>query len=65
MKNLTRVIGGAGAGIIALIAGLLVIKPLFTVFSEISKTLPIPVGLMVGFFLLIIAGAIFQIVAGR
>lgn len=60
MRNIERALGGAGAGIVAILAVLLLAKPLLEAFSELSTEIAMPVTLIVGLILLGIAGAIFQ-----
>ena len=60
MRNIERVIGAAGAGIVAILAVLLLAKPLLEAFTDLAKEIPMPVNLIVGLILLAIAGAIFQ-----
>lgn len=60
MKNIDRAIGAAGAGAIALVAVLLIAEPLLEAFSELAKTVNMPVTLTVGLILFAVAATIFQ-----
>ncbi len=60
MRNVERAIGAAAAGILAIIAVLILINPLLQGFSGILQNFPGPGMWIVGGLLLLIAGAIFQ-----
>lgn len=60
MNTLDRTIGAAGAGAIALVAVLLLVKPLLEAFSEMAKTIDMPVTLIVSLILIGVAASIFQ-----
>ncbi len=60
MNNLDRTIGAAIAGAMALVAVLLLANPLLVAFTELAKQIAIPVTLIVGLLLFVIAATIFQ-----
>lgn len=60
MKNIERAIGSAIAGAVAILAVLLLAKPLFEVFADTLKESSLIVSVIVGLILLAIAAGVFQ-----
>jgi len=64
MMEFAKIFGAAVAGGLSVILVLLLAKPLFDAFAEISKQVNVPASLIVGAILLAIVAGIFKKVLG-
>jgi len=60
MKTVDRAIGAAAAGALAIVAVLLVARPILQALSDLAREVTVPVSSIVGLLLLLIAVTVFQ-----